>query len=259
MASEPVSDVLSLYLSGVAHTDDLKPKVIAGTYWDARRLPVDRIRSACGPLLVRIWSAFSPRVVRFRARCPRVTGADRISVDLHGLKALLLERAQALGVSPSDLVRKALADELGRSAGNMTEPSEQRTGGPTDERARLCLRMGSDESAATLAAARRAGMSTGRYVAHLVAGVPAILEGGRYADHVAALIAANAELSTLSRNIHHLTHLLRQGDVVPALAYREMLNTLDGDIRRHLALAAGALADLRPRSHQTRPAQRRTL
>ncbi|QCB44905.1 hypothetical protein [Hydrogenophaga sp. PAMC20947] len=182
---------------------------------------------------------------------------NRISVDLHGLKALLMERAQALGVSPSELVRKALADELDRSAENMTEPSEKYTVRRASERARLCLRMGSDESAATLAAARRAGLSPGRYVAQLVAGVPAILEGGRHADHVAALIADNAELCTLSRNIHHLTHLLRQGDVVPALAYRDMLNTLDGDIRRHLALAACALADLRPRSHQARPAQQR--
>ena len=72
-------------------------------------------------------------------------------------------------------------------------------------------------------------------------------------------LPANAELSTLSRNIHHLTNLLRQGDVVPALAYRDMLNTLDGDIRRHLALAAGVLAELRPRSHQARPAQRRNF
>jgi hypothetical protein len=182
---------------------------------------------------------------------------NRISVDLQGLKSLLMERAQALGVSPSELVRKALADELDRSAGNTNEPPAKRTGGRTGERARLCLRMGRDESAAMLAAAGRAGLSPGRYVAHLVAGVPAILEGGRHADHVAALIACNAELSTLSRNIHHLTHLLRQGDVVPALVYRDMLNTLDGDIRRHLALAAGVLAELRPRSHQARPAQRR--
>ena len=30
---------------------------------------------------------------------------DRITVDLHGLKAALFERARALGVSPSGLVR----------------------------------------------------------------------------------------------------------------------------------------------------------
>ena len=37
---------------------------------------------------------------------------DRISVDLHGLKAVLFERAQALGVSPSGLVRTILASAL---------------------------------------------------------------------------------------------------------------------------------------------------
>ncbi len=184
---------------------------------------------------------------------------NRISVDLQGLRTLLMARAHLLGVSPSELVRKALADELGRSAGNLNNSSDMRTEGRSGDRVRLCLRMGREESAATLAAAKRAGLSPGRYVAHLVAGVPAILEGRRHADHVAKLTASNAELSTLSRNIHHLTHLLRQGDVVPALAYRDMLNTLDGDIRRHLVLAAGALAELRPRSHQAQPAQRRKL
>ena len=41
---------------------------------------------------------------------------DRISVDLHGLKATLVERAQAVGLSPSHLVRLVLADTLGRPA-----------------------------------------------------------------------------------------------------------------------------------------------
>ena len=38
---------------------------------------------------------------------------DRISVDLHGLKAALFERAQARGVSPSGLVRTTLAEASG--------------------------------------------------------------------------------------------------------------------------------------------------
>jgi hypothetical protein len=112
-----------------------------------------------------------------------------------------------------------------------------------------------DDAAATLEAARRAGMSPGDYVAGLVAGVPAILGGGGQREHVVALTASNAELSTLSRNIYHLTHLLRQAEVGPALYYRDMLDTLSGDVRRHLALASGVLADLRPR-HQP-PSQRR--
>lgn len=173
---------------------------------------------------------------------------NRISVDLHGLKAALMERAQALGVSPSELVRKALAEELGQSAGKLNDQFEKRMVRRKGDRTRLCLRMGREEAAATLTAAHRVGMTPGDYVAGLVAGVPAILAGGGHADHVAALLASNADLSTLSRSIHRLTNLLRQGDMVPALAYRDMLNALDGDIRRHLVLAAGVLAELCPRS-----------
>ena len=65
-------------------------------------------------------------------------------------------------------------------------------------------------------------------------------------DCLAALTASSAELSTLSRNINHLTALLRRGEVGPAQQYRRMLDTLGDDVRAHLSLAAGVLADLRP-------------
>jgi hypothetical protein len=61
-----------------------------------------------------------------------------------------------------------------------------------------------------------------------------------------ALTASSAELSTLSRNIHHLTALLRHGEVRAAQEYRRMLNTLGDDVRAHLSLAATVLAALRP-------------
>ncbi len=80
-----------------------------------------------------------------------------------------------------------------------------------------------------------------------MAGVPALLGGASRDAHVAALIASSAELSTLSRDIHHLTSLLRQGNVRAAQEYRERLDTLAGDVRSHLSLAAGVLAELRPR------------
>jgi hypothetical protein len=40
---------------------------------------------------------------------------DRISVDFHGLKEALFERAQARGVSPSSRARTTLAKTLGQS------------------------------------------------------------------------------------------------------------------------------------------------
>jgi hypothetical protein len=41
--------------------------------------------------------------------------------------------------------------------------------------------------------------------------------------------------------------LLRLGEVRAAQEYREMLDTLTDDVRRHLVLAPKVLAELRPR------------
>ena len=175
---------------------------------------------------------------------------DRISVDLRGLKAPLFERACARGVSPSGLVRDALIEALGQTEPSGLDRVAESAPLPTADRVRLSLRMSREEARATLAAARQAGLAPGAYVAGLVAGVPALSGGANRAEHIAALVASSAELSTLSRDIHHLTSLLRQGNVRAAQEYRERLDTLAGDVRSHLSLASGVLSDLRPRSHR---------
>ncbi len=48
----------------------------------------------------------------------------------------------------------------------------------------------------------------------------------------------------MSRDINHLTQLLRQGSVEAAKAYAERHDTLDRDARSHLSLASVVLADL---------------
>jgi hypothetical protein len=172
---------------------------------------------------------------------------DRISVDLQGLKASLCERAHATGMLPSAVVRKALADALGQQAesGVLRTPYARRD--QSASRARLSLRMTRAQAAAVIEAAHRAGMSPGDYVANLVAGVPVLTGGGRRAEHVAALIASCAEMSSLSRNVRHLTSLLREGSSRAAQEYRLMLDRLASDVRDHVRLASTVLADLRPR------------
>lgn len=172
---------------------------------------------------------------------------DRLSVDLHGLKAALFDRAHALGVSPSSLVRSNLAEALGQAQAIDSQRSMPRRRRGQGDRVRLCLRMSREGARATLEASRRSGLSPGDYVVGLVSNVPVLSSGSCRTDHIAALVASNAELSTLSRNIHRLTALLRQANVEPARPYRAMLDTLAGDVRRHLDLAAGVLAELRPR------------
>jgi hypothetical protein len=174
------------------------------------------------------------------------TCRDRISVDLHGLRALLFERARAHGVSPSALVRDALVKALDGAGEGGAGRAESAAFLPPEARVRLSLRMSREEANATLEAARQAGLTPGAYVAGLMAAVPVLTSGANRRDHIATLTASNAELSTLSRNIHHLTSLLREGNVRPAMEYRAMLDTLAGDVRTHLKLASGVSADLQP-------------
>ncbi len=181
---------------------------------------------------------------------------DFVTVDMRGLKAALVARARAQRVSVSVLVRGAVARDLGLDGFGELDPiTNQASVAAGSAHVKLSIRMTTVEADRLTSAARAAGLSRGAYLAGLIAGIPVLTTGANRSDHLKALSASCAELSTLSRNIYHLTHLLRQAEVGPALYYRDMLDTLSGDVRRHLALASGVLADLRPR-HQP-PSQRR--
>ena len=171
---------------------------------------------------------------------------DRISVDVHGLKSALIERAQSTGVSPSALVREALTELLRKIDSPETHRSFAKpvlSGG----RVRLTLRMSHVQVSMALEGARRSRLSLGDYVAGLVADVPSLTVGGDRSELVAALTASSAELSTLSRNIRHLTSALRDDAFCVAQEYRELLDALSVDLHGHLRLASHLLADLRPR------------
>jgi hypothetical protein len=184
---------------------------------------------------------------------------DFVTVDMRGLKAALVARAQAERVSVSVLVRGAVARDLGLAV----DAEASRANGPTTRptsptSVKLSIRMTAEEARQLADGARAARLSRGAYLAGLIANVPVLATGGGRGEHIAALMASCAELSTLSRNVHRLTALLRQANVEPARAYREMLDTLAGDVRRHLELAARVLADLQPQSRCARPTARST-
>jgi hypothetical protein len=171
---------------------------------------------------------------------------DRITVDLRGLRAALFEQARVHGVRPSDFVRSSLASALTVPEGAPSRPRAlvDKTSG---ERVRLTLRMTRADAAATIRAARRSGLPPGDFVAELIAGIPVHTTGGR-PEHLSQLAASSAELSTLSRNIHHLARLLREGSSRAAMEYRDMLNTLASEVREHLLLAGGVLDRSKPRT-----------
>ena len=170
-----------------------------------------------------------------------------VTVDMRGLKAALVTRAQAQGVSLSVLVRGAVERELGLVDALKEPEGAMRPALSLGLTVKLSIRLKSGEAEQLDAGARRAGLSRGAFLAGLLANVPSLTgDSASRVNCIAALTASSAELSTLSRSIHRLTALLRQGEVGPAQQYRRLLDTLDDDVRAHLSLAAGVLADLRP-------------
>lgn len=172
---------------------------------------------------------------------------DRLSVDLHGLKAALVERARLAGTSPSGWVRATLAEALTGPAEPAREAIAPRFQSRDGSRVRLTLRMSRAEASEVLAAARMAGQPPGDFIADLLAGRPVPMPASDRAESIGALIAACAELSTFSRNLSHLVSLLRQGAYRPADEYRPMLTTLSIDVREHLDHLTRALVELQPR------------
>jgi hypothetical protein len=105
---------------------------------------------------------------------------------------------------------------------------------------------------AVLAASKQVGMRPGDYVESLVAGVLLLLNRGSQSEHIQALTVSSFHMSSLSRNIHALTRLLTQANVAQARVYRNMLDTLNKDIRGQLVLCPSAMAELRPCRSPTR-------
>ncbi len=170
---------------------------------------------------------------------------------MRGLKAALVARALAQRVSVSVLVRSAVARELGLGDPTASPAADRSAEIALDSTTvKLSIRLTRAEVEQLAAGARAAGLPRGALLAGLIADVPVLSSGASRTDHLAAPIASSAELSTLSRNIHHLTSLLREGAVRAAQEYRVMLDTLANDVHGHLTLAAGVLADLRPRSRK---------
>ena len=177
---------------------------------------------------------------------------DRISVDLRGLKATLLARSAEQGVLPSAFVRGALEAALNATVTRSPAAPHGGRGERTDNRVRLSLRMHPEDRDALLRAAQDAGLFVGDYIAALVHKAPVLASSANPAAHRSMLTASCAELASLSRNLHQLTALLRQGSGRAATEYRETLDSIDADVHTHLALATSVVAELQPLVRSTR-------
>ena len=170
---------------------------------------------------------------------------DLVTVDLRGMKAELVEHARARGVSPSEFLRAALAEAL-RSAVGVVGSAPNALPPMPEPCTRLSLRMSGEDRVAVLARARQAALTPGAFVASLVAGVPVLTSGQSRGEHLAALVASNAEMSTLARKLRELADLFRQGSTQAAHEYRAMPDGVALVMREHIRRVSAVLAELRP-------------
>jgi len=170
-----------------------------------------------------------------------------VTVDMRGLKAALVARARERKVSVSVVVRDAVARalpseqaalEASRPSADMEVPART---------VKVSIRLTTNEVRRLDESAIAAGLARAAFLSGLIEGVNVLSSGSRR-DHLAALISSNAELATLSRNIRHLADLLRRSESRAAQQYRGMLDTLAGDVNRHLSLAGDVLTQMLPKT-----------
>ncbi len=174
------------------------------------------------------------------------TPREYFTVDLRGLRAALRARAAEAGITESDVLRSALAVALGDGKGDALNSSATGDASASQPQVKLSVRITCPVAERLNRKARAAGLSRGAYLTGLINGAPAVIAATDRRAGFAALSTSAAELALLSRDINHLTHLLRSGEFGPAQEYRERLETLDVEVREHLDRSAAALAELSP-------------
>ena len=170
---------------------------------------------------------------------------EYFTVDLRGLRAPLAARADRDAMTESDVLRSALVLALGKDIGAAAPPMVgQGANDPLRSQVKLSVRLLPAAAIRLRANACAAGLSRGAYLTRLIDGAPAVLSSTDRAALCKALNNSSAELAVMSRDINQLTQLLKRGSVEAARAYAKRHDTLDADVRAHLARAAAVLAEL---------------
>jgi hypothetical protein len=170
---------------------------------------------------------------------------EYFTVDLRGLRAALAARATHDGETESNVLRSALATALGTDQGAIsTAAFESIAAGSTSPHVKLSVRLMRSAASRLDTDARAVGLSRGVYLARLIQAAPPVACSNERIAACKALNNSSEELAVMSRDINHLTQLLRQGSIAAAKAYAARHETLDRDVRSHLAFAAAVLADL---------------
>ena len=166
------------------------------------------------------------------------------TVDLRGLRAGLRARAASHGLTESAVVRGILAAALGAEYSDSSAQSAGAGSPMTAPQVKLSVRLPRTAASRLDHSARAAGLSRGVYLTRLIHGASPVVASSDRAAMFNALNASSNELALLSRDMNHLTRLLRQGSFQAAREYTARHDSVDRIVQDHLTLAAPILAEL---------------
>lgn len=166
------------------------------------------------------------------------------TLDLRGLRTGLRARATSQSLTESAVVRGILAAALDAEHGDSSVPSAGVVGTVTAPQVKMSVRLPRSAASRLDRQARAAGLSRGVYLTRLIDDAPPVVASVDRAAMFNALNASSNELALLSRDMNHLTGLLRQGSFAVAREYTARHDSVDRMVQAHLALAAPILSEL---------------
>jgi len=195
---------------------------------------------------------------------------SQLSVDLGPLKAGLYEAAHRAGVSPSVLVRKAIAALLDSTASEsgveVSRPGPRvavERGKPEGKVLEVRVKLREEDARRASGCARAEGLSRSEYLIVLVgeamrgvakhAGTSANRSGlgspGLARDLAGmreALVGSTSQIAALGRNVNQIARSLNGNSGVVSKQNLETLAAVAGRVDRHVELAGAVLLALRP-------------
>jgi hypothetical protein len=165
---------------------------------------------------------------------------DRITISLRGIGDAVRAAAASRGLTLAAFAREALISAL-----NEAPALRELDDAPASRRhstVKLTWRMDVRAAEVLAANARALGLSYGQYVGYLVSATPLPAPVAQRAADRAALQASTHHVAELALNMRDLVRLLKRGDTEEARKYRSLLDTIGGDVGRHLERASSLLS-----------------
>jgi hypothetical protein len=179
---------------------------------------------------------------------------DRVTLELRGLREWLQALAASRQMTTSALVRQTLIalldEELGEGDTRRNVPAIPATATATatvidTPVVKVTLRLPASQARALARRARAADVSQGAYLARLIDGAPPSPLSPDHAQTVAALLASTDQLAVIGTDLNTFLRLLGLRSSSELERYRAGILSLAEDVRRHLAIAATLVAELR--------------